>query len=462
MKRLLSMMLVCLLTAVYAQAQASKKEIKVKNAKELIDALGSNRTVIIKDGVTLNLSDVLGDMKLFRRIGYLWTDDYYPERETAQETKVSCERFDGRQFELVGVSNLTIRGGKNSRIVVNPRYAYVLSFYRCHNIRLERLTLGHTEEGYCEGGVINAVNSDNVSIANCDLYGCGTYGLETEGCNKVTMDRSIIRDCSYGIMQLASTHDCSFTDCDFVRCREFDLIGIGSSCSNIRFKRCRFAQNQGLLFNLGGPIRVESCEIHHPEQYKLGDVNSGTFGYGDQLTTFFRDNEPLQEREIGPAYEVSPMQKPSVKEQIDEIRERYGQVQKTLDYKRNAEIPLDETVVTSSYMAAGAGPIKDVTTYYYNGDFDEDEGRDLYKVYYIGRKFNAGSTDYYQELLLNEKGELVFFFEKSGENETRYYWADNQLIKEDVKGEVSTSEMTALRLAAGLVSAFDKLMNREI
>lgn len=458
------MMFVCLLTATGALAQASKQEITVKTAKELIEALGSNRTVIIKDGCTLNLSDELDNEQLFHRMGYLWRNDYYDERDVAAETKVSCERFDGRQFELLGISNLTIRGGgKDCRIVVNPRYANVINLYRCRNIRLERLTIGHTEEGYCEGGVIYAENCQNITVANCDLYGCGTYGLEAGSCKKIVMERTVIQDCSYGIMQLGAVEDASFTDCDFVRCREFDLIGVGSNCENIHFKRCRFAQNKGQLFNLGGPIRVESCEIHHPEAYDLGDVRSSNFGYADQMTTFYRDDEPIQERAIGPAYEPKVQQKASLKDQIADIRTCYAQVQKTLDYKRDVGIPLDETVVTSSYMAAGAGPVKEVTTYYYNGDFDEDAGCNLYKAYFIVRKVSFSSTEIYEEFLFNEKGDLVFFFEKSDGNEIRYYWADTELIKEDLKGDNDylTGEMTSIRMAAGLINAFNQLLNRD-
>ena len=464
MKRLTIMILVCLLVAAGVQAQATKQEITVSTTQEFIEALGSDRTVIIKDGCTLNLSDELDNEQLFHRMGYLWRNDYYPERDVAADTKVSCDRFDGRQLDLVGVNNLTIRGaGKNCHIVVNPRYANVINLYRCRNIRLERLTMGHTEEGYCEGGVIYAENSQNITVANCDLYGCGTYGLEAWTCKKIAMESTVIHDCSYGIMQLLGVEDATFTDCDFVRCREFDLVGVRSDSKNILFKRCRFAQNKGQLFSLGGPIRVESCEIHHPEAYDLGDVNSSNFGYADQNTTFYRDDNPIQERAIGPAYKVKSQQGPSLKDQIADIRAHYAKVKETQKYKREAELPLDETVVTSNYMAAGAGPVKEVTTYYYNGDFDEEVGSDVFKVYFIVRKVNFGSTDIYEEFLFDEKGDMVFFFEKSGANEIRYYWSDNALIKQDLKGDSDylTGEMVSMRMAAALVGAFDMLMNRE-
>ena len=152
-----------------------------------------------------------------------------------------------------------------------------------------------------------------------------------------------------------------------------------------------------------------------------------------------------------------------MKDQIADIRAHYAKVKETQKYKREAELPLDETVVTSNYMAAGAGPVKEVTTYYYNGDFDEEVGSDVFKVYFIVRKVNFGSTDIYEEFLFDEKGDMVFFFEKSGVNEIRYYWSDNALIKQDLKGDSDylTGEMVTMRMAAALVGAFDMLMNRE-
>ena len=456
-----TIILLCLSVVTAMRAQSFQQELTVGDERELIEALGSNRIVNIKDSAELNLTRVLNNKSLFRKMGFLWKEDYYDERRSASELKVSCERFDGRQLDLVGVRNLTIRGGKGCKLVVEPRYANVLNFYNCNNIRIERLTIGHTDEGYCEGGVIYAENSENISIANCDLYGCGTYGLEARDCRKISMIRTVIHDCSYGIMQIIGSHDCTFTDCDFVRCREFDLVTVGGNSQGTRFTRCRFAENKGTLFNLRSPIRVESCEIHHPKAFELGDVENGNFGYGDQNTTFYRDDEPLQQRAIGTNYEPKPQNKPSAQQLVDEIRKKYAQVKETQEYKKKAELPPDETVITSNYMAAGAGPVKDVTRYYYNGDFDEDQGQEMYKTYFMVRKFNVGALDFYQEYLLDDESELIFFYEKSGTNETRYYWNKLELIKQDIKGEATTDETSAIRLSSALLNAFNLLMNRE-
>ncbi len=454
MKKILTVIM--LLVAMNVAAQ---KEIKVNSARELIEAIGSNRIIVIQDGCVLNLTPILNNEDFFDRDGFGWLPNYYPERNGTEELKVSCKCFDGRMLDLIGIRNLTIRGGKDCKIVVEPRYAYIFSFYGCKNIRLERLTIGHTEEGYCEGGVILASGCENLSIANCDLYGCGTYGLETASCRNVTMEKSIIRDCSYGIMQISNSSECKFIDCDFFRCREFNLVTLSDS-EDALFRNCRFAQNQGELFMLESATRFENCEIHHAEDQEIGNVDSENF-IADKATKVFRDDAQLKERKIGPKYAPERLGNTSSKEIIEAIRKRYAEVKEMQKLRKEAELPPNQTVVTSNYMAAGAGPVNDVTTYFYLGDYDEDLNRQIYAVNFIVRKYNVGATEFYQEFLFDEDGILIFYFEKSDKDETRYYWGYNELVKEDVKGECLTDEVNAYRLSQELLNAFNLLMNRE-
>ena len=282
-----------------ATATDDVQMIAVTNEQEFLAALGSNRVVRIVDNTTLNLSKVLEERENFEGPGLLWTHDYYDERSGSSQLRVSCERFDGRQLELVNIHNLTIRGGKNCTIVVRPRYANVLNFYSCSNIRLENITLGHTEEeGYCEGGVIYVEGCEAIAVTNCDLYGCGTYGLEARQTSGLVMENTVIRDCSYGIMQIFGSEYCSFIGCDFVRCREYALLETDDACRNLRFFDCRFAQNQGSLFSNRTQLMMENCEIHHAGP--LAADSEPNIKYLDKKTRVFSDNNPLSPRKIGP------------------------------------------------------------------------------------------------------------------------------------------------------------------
>ena len=146
--------------------------------------------------------------------------------------------------------------------------------------------------------------------------------------------------------------------------------------------------------------------------------------------------------------------------QLADIRKKYAEAKEIMANKKKAEVPPDETVVTSNYMAPGAGPIKDVTHYFYSGEFDENLGNVYYTPYFITRKYNVGAREYYEEFLF-DKGNLVFYYIKSQNDETRYYWGPNGFFHELIKGQKQMDEVFASRLAQELTSAFNNLMNRE-
>jgi hypothetical protein len=146
--------------------------------------------------------------------------------------------------------------------------------------------------------------------------------------------------------------------------------------------------------------------------------------------------------------------------QVTNIRKMYAEAKQRMADKKKAEVPLDETVVTSNYMAPGAGPVKDVTHYYYSGEFDENLGNVYYTPYFMTRSYNVGARNYYEEFLF-DKGSLVFYFCKSQNDETRYYWGSGGFFHEDIKGQKQMDEVFASRLANDLTEAFHRLMNRE-
>ena len=146
--------------------------------------------------------------------------------------------------------------------------------------------------------------------------------------------------------------------------------------------------------------------------------------------------------------------------QVAQIRKQYAEAKERMASHKKADLPPDETVVTSNYMAPGAGPVKDVTHYYYCGEFDENLGNVYYTPYFITRSSNVGARTYYEEFLFN-KGSLVFYFSKSGDNETRYYFGAGGFFHEVIKGEKYMDEVFAARLAHDLTEAFHRLMNRE-
>lgn len=275
-------------------------KVKVKNEKQFMKALASNRVITIAKNTKLNLSNVLEDSQLCNECNLVWVEEDYDHSQLSQfSTAASDFEFDGRMLTLMKLENLTIEGEKNVEIVVNPRYANVFNLEKCKNITFKNLTLGHTEEGYCTGGVIGVSGCEDITIEDCDLYGCGTYGIEASNSMGIEMKRSIIRDCSYGIMELRDCKFVNFEKCDFYRNREYGLVCVGGESQWIRFDDCRWAQNNGNLFEISVPIKLDGCEIHHPQwqtnKYKLKDLVEE-----QTPCQWLEDLMPLTPRKIGP------------------------------------------------------------------------------------------------------------------------------------------------------------------
>jgi polygalacturonase len=103
------------------------------------------------------------------------------------------------------LNNVEFRAEK-ARLLTKPRYAWVINFVDGEKIAIENVVLGHTEEGYCRGGVLRFENCKDVLVADTDLFGSGTYGLELVNCINVHFDNCTIRNvhtasCEFEIAQ---------------------------------------------------------------------------------------------------------------------------------------------------------------------------------------------------------------------------------------------------------------------
>lgn len=266
MKRLI---LVTLLIALVGTSAWAKKIYRVTNAVEFMKALGSNRTVVVAAGTTINLSDVLSNSDLFESAGLRYMDgstSYQMANYEGSEKnmKFSVDIYDGHELMLYGMSKLTLRGeDAGSKIVVEPRYANVINFIRCDDITIDNLVIGHTEEGFCTGGVLVMNRCNQVKIDHCDLYGCGIEGINAEQVTNLQVSNTWIHDCSYDILTLALVTTATFTHCDFTHCRDFPLVNVGSMCAAISFDDCMFANNTGTLFSLNSRVVMRNCVIRH-------------------------------------------------------------------------------------------------------------------------------------------------------------------------------------------------------
>ena len=199
-------------------------EVTVSTAEELIAALGSNKKILLEEGIynltTANPSNINNSLVSF------------------------IEAYDGPELTLNGVHNLTIQGAgdKQSEIIIEPRYAWVMNFKNCSNIYLSNLHVGHTEGGYCEGGVFAFESSSGIKIEDTLMYGCGTYGLSLSEVSDMSVVNSSIYECTYGIMMVHNSSDISFKSCEFRDNTGFIMVEVGGT-SGFTIDSCSFRGN---------------------------------------------------------------------------------------------------------------------------------------------------------------------------------------------------------------------------
>jgi hypothetical protein len=241
------------------------KQIVVHNAEEFFDALGSNREVIIDENVVIDITEGLNAEGFASKPGRLEVGSLFNEVDADQEAIVSEMVTDGRQLVLNSMKHLAIRGRKGAMLYADPRYSFVLSLSFCEDVVIDNLILGHSFSGYCNGGVINVENSQDVVINRCDLFGCGTYGLCTRRADRVVLMNSFIRHCTYGITDLNESKHLTFYNCDIFANKEFSLFNSWGN-EDVIIDSCRFFSNypESPLFSMNHPIVMGNNQILHP------------------------------------------------------------------------------------------------------------------------------------------------------------------------------------------------------
>lgn len=218
--------IIILLMGIIQLSWAQKAKVKTVNtAKDFIRAIASNTTIQLK-GATIYLSELSQDN----------SGEYFRFNK----------EFDGYELVIQNVDNFKIvgLGEKPVKIITKPVYGDVLVFENCNNITLENIDAGHgPEKGGCTGGVLNFINSNEISINNSIMFGSGMEGIATSKVTSLKCSNSIIRGCTYSIMSLNDSRDFEFTNCEFSDNQEFDLFNI-NFCQNIKFFNCSINNNR--------------------------------------------------------------------------------------------------------------------------------------------------------------------------------------------------------------------------
>lgn len=253
------------------ESVAEEEVIHVSTAGEFLEAIAPDVVIELAPG-TYNLTEYL--------------------REASDNVSDYVARgfTDGWQAEIHEVERLTIRGAKDGKVEVvsEPRYSDVLYFNDCSDIVIENITFGHTiEQGNCEGAVLAFDYCRKISLDSLDLYGCGTYGVVADHTVGIALKDCIIRECSYGIVDLICS-DTIFEGCTFRDNRGFDMLSLRGSFAH--FEGCSFTGNEGDNFlpayyhsDSESGARFERCTFGSWESQRLNEElkDNGSFVVGE-------------------------------------------------------------------------------------------------------------------------------------------------------------------------------------
>lgn len=195
------------------------KYIEVSTVSEFIDGLCSNNKLVLNKG----FYDIL---------------EFSSDNKNVKKEEV----FDGNELVLSNLSNITIVGD-NSTLLVSPRYANVMNFCGCSNIKLIGLTIGHTpHKGSCTGAVLRFSDCNNIQMDSLELFGCGTYGIELENCSNVRVNGTRIYECTYGALNILHS-SLEFTNSMIYDCNKTAGCLIEASESQIDFNNVTIFDN---------------------------------------------------------------------------------------------------------------------------------------------------------------------------------------------------------------------------
>lgn len=230
--------------------------VKVSNAREFLEAIGSYKRIVLSEG-EYNLSEVEEGVE----------SDFVSEAEWG----------DGIGYTVFGAKDLIIEGeeGKNVSILIEPRYTYVLSFGYGEHIALKNLTMGHTTTpGYCTGGVVLWEGCEYVDVENLHLFGCGTYGITTENCTYVNVKDTEIYECTYGLIEIMHSNNVAFDNCIFRDTGKYDMFYFEQS-SNVKVSNSMIKNNKSGVYSKfigsydSADICFENCDFNENAYFEF-------------------------------------------------------------------------------------------------------------------------------------------------------------------------------------------------
>ena len=155
----------------------------------------------------------------------------------------------------------------------------------------------------------------------------------------------------------------------------------------------------------------------------------------------------------------------SLPKTVQEVRKLYAQAKQDIAEMDLEEHMLCRLVSTSQRNMPAIGIQKETLTAYFNNEDRDEDWYPIFRLFFLTRKYNAAARQFYEEYLFDaQTGRLIFVFLQGDsyvnetKDETRYYFGEEGLISENIKGERLSEPDTILRSAEALRSAATTLM----
>ena len=253
--------------------------VEVSTVDELLAAIGPHTTILLAPGEY--------DLSAASSYGHVSDNPCYAWVQVPQ----SDEKTPGFELQVLGVEGLTLRGAGEGEttLAALPRYANVLHFLNCRDLRLEKLTAGHTTApGFCMGGVLNFEVCSDIDVDACGLFGCGTIGVQAGDCKMFaglgegcTVERNGLKPetgPAYHLFTADFSEDFTVMDCTV---KENNCQGLlnASNTKGALFLSNRVEDNQfhTCLFQLQQyPATVDGC-VFKSNEARIWIYGSGVF-----------------------------------------------------------------------------------------------------------------------------------------------------------------------------------------
>ncbi len=195
----------------------------------------------------------------------------------------------GNGLKIINVKNLRIKKLTDDSGVVHiftrKEELTVLILGNVENFVLDGVMMGHNPaSNFCFANVIDVYDSKDVSIYNTDLYGSGLFGIQLNFVEGFEMVNSIIRECTYEIVDITDSNNVMFKDSRFHYngiLNQIIIVDSQVSFDNMSIKYNEALENEGALFHvLGSDVTLRNSVVKE-NQAKYFELVKDSVDYDD-------------------------------------------------------------------------------------------------------------------------------------------------------------------------------------